>query len=103
MKLQDIPLGGRFEYDGRILIKTGPLTASGAQGGQTIIPRYANVLPLDLASPEDRLPGIRRLDETAVRAAFLEFYQSAAELLEESALPALAEARQRCLDQLKLR
>jgi len=104
MKLQDIPIGGRFEYDGKIFTKTGPLTASSEQGGQSMIPRYANLRPLDLPSQEDRLPGMqRRLEAAAVKKAIDEFYRSTAELLDESALPTLAEARQRCLDKLKLR
>jgi len=104
MKLQDIPIGGRFEYDGKILTKTGPLTASAEQGGQTMIPRYANLRPLDLPPPEDKLPGMRRrLDEAAVKTAFHEFYRSAAGLLDETALPALNDARQRFMDALKLR
>ena len=103
-KLQDIAIGGRFEYDGKIFTKTGPLTASSEQGGQSMIPRYANLRPFDLPIQEEKLPGMRRrLDETAVKTAFLEFYQSAAELLDETALPALAEARQRCMEKLKLR
>jgi hypothetical protein len=104
MKLQDIPLGGRFEYDGKIFTKTGPLTASSEQGGQSMIPRYANLRALDLPTQDERVPGMqRRLDAAAVKTAFDEFYRKAAELLNESALPALAEARQRCLDKLKLR
>ncbi|MFZ2268358.1 MAG: hypothetical protein WAV95_12360 [Azonexus sp.] len=103
MKLQDIPIGGRFEYDGKIFTKNGPLTASSEQGGKCMIPRYANLRPLDLP-PEDKLPGMRRrLDEATVKTAFHEFYRSAADLLDETALPALADARQRFMDQLKLR
>lgn len=104
MKLQDIPLGGRFEYDGKIFTKTGPLTASTELGGQTMIPRYAKLRPLDLPTEEEHQPGMqRRLEAAAVKKAIDEFYRSAAELLDESALPALAEARQHCLDKLKLR
>jgi hypothetical protein len=105
MKLQDIPIGGRFEYDGKIFTKTGPLTASSDEGnGQTMIPRYANLCPLDLPTQEERQPGTqRRLEAAAVKKAFDEFYRKAAELLDAAALPALAEARQGCLDKLKLR
>lgn len=105
MKLQDIPLGGRFEYDGKIFTKTGPLTACSDEGkGQTMIPRYAKLRPLDLPTEEEHQPGMqRRLEAAAVKKAIDEFYRSAAELLDESALPALAEARQHCLDKLKLR
>lgn len=104
MKLQDIPLGGRFEYDGKIFTKTGPLTASSEEGGQSLIPRYANLRPLDLPAQDERTAGMqRRLEATAVKKAIDDFYRSAAELVDEAALPTLAEARQHCLDKLKLR
>jgi len=104
MKLQDIPIGGRFEYDGKIFTKTGPLTASAEPGGQRMIPRYANLLPLDIPVPQSKLAGMhRKLDEAAVQTAFHEFHRRCAELLDESSLPALAEARQRFMDTLKLR
>ena len=38
MRLQDFPIGARFEYEGAIYVKTGPLTASSEQGKQRIIP-----------------------------------------------------------------
>lgn len=104
MKLQDIPIGGHFEYNGKIFTKTGPLTATAEQEGQCMIPRYAQLRSLDLPAPERQLPGMRRkLDETAVKTAFDEFYRSCTELLDASSHPALAEARQHFLEQLRLR
>ena len=93
MKLQQLAIGDRFEYDGRIFVKTGPLTASSDDGGQQMIPRYAVLKPLDLPAREEK-PGLRRkLEEKTVLAAFDDFYRTCSELLDESALPALAEAR----------
>jgi hypothetical protein len=101
MKLQHIPLGGRFEFEGKVFVKTGPLTASSEQGGQCMIPRYAHLKPLDLPATEDK-PGLRRkLDEKAVKAAFNDFYGTCSALLGESARPELEAARQRFLAALK--
>lgn len=41
-------MGARFEYEGNVYVKTGPMTASSEQGGQRIIPRYATLRPLDI-------------------------------------------------------
>lgn len=104
MRLQDIPLGARFEYEGQAFTKTGPLTAAAEQGGQRIIPRHAHLRQLDAPTRPAEAPGIpNQLDKTAVINAFAEFYQSAAGLLDASTLPALAEAGRRFTEQLKLR
>ena len=34
MRLQDLPVGARFEYQGKIFVKTGPITAASEAGGQ---------------------------------------------------------------------
>lgn len=48
MKLQHLALGERFEFEGQVFAKTGPLTASPeAGGGQRLIPRHAELKPLD--------------------------------------------------------
>ena len=54
MKFQDLPVGARFEYQGKVFVKTGPITAASEAGGQQMIPRYADLRPLD--RPE-ALPG----------------------------------------------
>jgi hypothetical protein len=57
--------------------------------------------PLDLPAREEK-PGLRRkLEEKTVLAALDDFYRTCSELLDESALPALAEARQRFIDRIK--
>lgn len=101
MKLQDFSVGARFEYEGKIFVKTGPLTATSEQGGQCMIPRYANLWPLDLPPPESRSSSRRKLDENAVQAAFHEFYQTCHRLLDASAHPELEKARQEFLNRLK--
>lgn len=102
MKLQHLEIGARFEYEGEIFVKTGPITAAGEKTGQRVIPRSAVLKPLDLAPQEPGKAGLRRkLDEKTVRNAFDTFYQAAAELLDESRLPQLAAARKHFLAAIK--
>ena len=51
MKLTQLPLGARFEYDGEIFTKTGPMTAASEKHGQRMIPRYAVLKPADGFTP----------------------------------------------------
>lgn len=64
MKLQHLALGERFEFEGQVFAKTGPLTASPeAGGGQRLIPRHAELKPLDRVSTapdSDRQPAAER-------------------------------------------
>lgn len=101
MKLQHLAIGDRFEYNGKVFVKTGPLTASSDEGGQQIIPRYAVLKPIN-PPPREEKPGLRRrLDEKTVRAAFDDFYQVCSTQVDDSVLPALVEARDRFLDRIK--
>lgn len=100
MKLQHFPIGTRFEYEGEIFVKTGPLTASSEKSGQRVIPRYALLKPLDGNPPAaGAAPG--KLDEAAVLAAFDEFYGRCCGLLDQSAVPELDKARQHFLGAIK--
>lgn len=100
MKLQHLPLGARFEYEGIVFVKTGPLTASSEKGGQRIIPRYAVLKPLDgVAVDDSRKP--QGLDEAKVFKAFETFHQSCFELLDEASRPQLEAARLNFLRALK--
>lgn len=101
MKLQQLAIGARFEYQGRVFVKTGPLTASSENGGQQIIPRYAILKPLDLPAPEPKSAGRGKLAETVVHSAFEAFYRTCSQLVDESSRPELEEARRRFLVSLK--
>jgi hypothetical protein len=101
MKLQQLPDGARFEYQGRVFVKTGPLTARSETGGQQIIPRSAIVKPADLPPPERPPAGRGKLSETVVRSAFDEFYRSCGEMLDEDSRGELEAARARFLAALK--
>lgn len=101
MKLQDIPVGARFEYQGRVFVKTGPITATAEDGSQRIIPRSADLRPLDPPPSEtDRRPR-RRLDETKVLNAFDAFYRTCLRTADDFSRPELEVARQRFLAELK--
>ncbi len=102
MKLQQLDNGARFEYQGQIFVKTGPVTASNEQGNSQILPCYAVLKPLDL--PEKTSTGMtgRRLDARMVRRSFDTFYQSCADCIPADKLPDLAKARETFLSQLKI-
>lgn len=101
MKLQQLTVGARFEYQGRVFVKTGPLTASSENGGQQIIPRSAILKPLDLAIPVQNPAGRGKLAETVVHSAFEAFYRTCSQLVDASSRPELEEARTRFLAALK--
>lgn len=69
MKFQLLPLGARFEFEAKVYVKTGPLTATDAEGGQRMIPRFAVLKALDAPAAPSQ-PAGRKLDEAAVLAAF---------------------------------
>lgn len=98
MKFTQLPMGARFEFQGQVYVKSGPIAATAESGGQRMIPRYAVLRPLDDFVPE-ALPRPRRsLDEAAVLAAFEAFHDTCARLLvDDAARQALVEARARFL------
>ena len=107
MKFQLLPIGARFEYEGKVYVKSGPLTASTEGGGRRMIPRYALLRPLDGARDAPR-PG--RKPDAALTAALEVFHGECARLLQavadnptavETALLELDAARQRFLATLK--
>jgi hypothetical protein len=52
VKFPEVPVGGRFRYQGETLIKIGPMTACNERGGEArLIPRSAVVTPAG-ATPE---------------------------------------------------
>ncbi len=101
MKLQQLPIGARFEYEGQVFTKTGPMTASAEKGGQRIIPRYATLTPLDGAPSEGDRSKVGQVDLLKVQAAFSSFHETCRELVDESAWPALEAARREFFAALK--
>jgi hypothetical protein len=101
VKFQQLAVGARFEFQGKVHVKTGPLTATAEQGGQVLIPRYAVLKPLDLPAPEAPGAALRRLDAGRVRQAFEAFYSVARENADPAAETALAAARVAFFEALK--
>lgn len=100
MKLQQLPMGARFEYKGEIMVKAGPLTATKESGGTCLIPRYAVLKPLDAVAPVSAV-ATRSLDEAKVLEVFERFYQLATRQVDDAGRLELARARKRFLDDLK--
>ncbi len=112
MRFHQLPVGETFEYQGRIYVKTGPLTAAARDGGsQRCIPRSAGVRPV-IAGMETST--LRDSSNTVVttEAAVDAFCRTVTEMIEELAgddpevrgycRGRLEEARRRLLDQLSV-
>lgn len=96
MKLQHLVIGARFEYEGVVFVKTGPLTASAESGGQRLIPRYAELRPLDVPAVEPERKGKRLIERDKVTQAFDAFFASCEGLVEsDTGRAELIAARQR--------
>lgn len=95
MKLNQLPLGARFEYQGKILTKTGPMTGATEKGGSVFIPKFAVLKPVDGDTPPPK--AARMVDADTVLAAFEAYHGTAMRLVDESGRMALAAARARFL------
>lgn len=99
MKIHQLPLGARFEYEGEEYVKTGPLTGTG-NGKQRFIPKYAVLKPLgDVGAvvPDEKDGALSR---AAVLDAFEGFYAECRALVAADRQAALAEERRRFLQAL---
>ena len=102
MKLSQLPIGGRFQYEGKVFVKTGPLTASSGKGGQTMIPRSAILTPLDMPAVQETKAGqTRKVTEATLLAAFEEFFGVCNRLVDDAGKFDLAAARQKFLMRVK--
>lgn len=100
MKLQHLAIGARFEYEGVVYVKTGPITASAEEGGQRMIPRYAVLRPLDLPPAEPARIGRRMIERDKALRAFEEFFAACEPLVGETKRADLIEAREGFLQAL---
>ncbi|MEY2633374.1 MAG: hypothetical protein RIR00_2028 [Pseudomonadota bacterium] len=100
MRIQDVPIGGSFEYEGQVFTKTGPMTASAERGGQRMIPRHALLRPCGERPPAPA--GEAGLPVRVVAAALAEFHLRASALVPEPARAELEAARRACLSRLGL-
>jgi len=98
MKIHQLPMGARFEYEGKEYVKTGPMFGSG-EGGQRLFPKYAVLKPLgEHAVVETRKS--ETLPRTAVLKAFDVFYAECATLVPMPKLLRLQAAKERLLKAL---
>lgn len=93
MKLNHLPIGARFEYEGQIYTKTGPITAAAEKGGQRMIPRHAVLRPMDGHTPPAAPSTTRQLDEARVLTAFESYHRTALRLAEGLGKAELEQAR----------
>ena len=97
MKLQHLPMGARFEYQGAVYVKTGPMMAATESGEQKLIPRYAVLKPLDpMPAPPDP-KAARQLPEPLVLTAFERYHGRCQRVVDEAGRFELAQARQEFL------
>jgi hypothetical protein len=92
MKIHQLPLGARFEYEGEEYAKTGPMFATGP-AGQRMIPKYAVLKPLggrDAAPEACQSEAVLRAE---VMNAFGAFYIRCAALVAEDKRGDLEAAR----------
>lgn len=78
MKINDIPLGGRFVLEGQTYVKTGPMMARGEGGETRVVPRYMVL-------------------QAALGQAWSRFYAECRQLVPPQAQGQLEAARQRFL------
>ena len=101
MKLQQLPMGTRFEYQGLIYTKTGPMMATTEKGDQKLIPRYAVLKLLDKLTDLDDTQSAHLISESAVLTAFENFYTRCSRWVDETDRFELAQARQTFLSAIK--
>ena len=101
MKLHQLPNGTRFEFEGQVYSKTGPMTASTDDGKTRMIPRYAVLRPLEGQNLNIEAPAARQLDEKRVLEAFDQFYTVCRRVVDMADHLALEAARRKFLKSLK--
>jgi len=84
MKFSMLPLGARFEFEGKVYTKTGPVAATAESGGQRMIPRYAVLRPLDGSVHAPESQPTRMLEAQQVQRAFETFYAACGQTLADA-------------------
>ena len=91
MKIHQLPMGARFEYEGVEYVKSGPLFGTGPQG-QRLIPKYALLRSLD--QPSELSVARASVTRTSVAKAFDAFYTVARQVAKPGAEIELEAAKQ---------
>lgn len=102
MKIDQLPLGARFQLKGRTYTKVGPMTASGESGGVEFIPKHAALQPVPgEAPPAPADAATRPLDAARVAAAFETYHQAALTCTDDGGRARLETARKRFLSEIR--
>ncbi len=97
MKINDIPLGGRFVLEGQTYVKTGPMMARGEGGETRVVPRYMVLQAADGAVAGTPAAPAPAADRAALSQAWSRFYAECRQLVPPQAQDQLEAARQRFL------
>lgn len=100
MKIHQIAQGARFQYEGQIYTKTGPMMAQSEAGETRVIPRYVVLQPVDAVATAAAATD-RPLDRQALQQAFDTFFQRCSELVPAADQAELQAARSRFLKHLQ--
>ena len=113
MRFHQLEPGARFRYRNEVFVKKTPLVAiQESSGQQKLIPKSADIEPLDSPVSASPSPGEQRLDRETVVRAFESFYEDCVEQILSletaqdgaaftEARRRLARARERFLESLK--
>lgn len=100
MKIHQLPDGARFEYEGEEYVKTAPMCGTG-KGGQRLIPKYAQLTPLDAVGSTQGPRKGDGLSRAKVLKAFAAYDVECKALLPDEQQAAFDEARARFLKALE--
>lgn len=79
MKIHQLPMGARFEYEGQEYVKTGPQIGAG-KAGQRLIPKYAVLAVAGEGAPK-LAPALQPLSRDDVVTAFARYHARCAALV----------------------
>jgi hypothetical protein len=102
MKFQQLEIGARFEFEGKVYVKEGPVAARDVDTGKSrMIPRYAVLKPVGEMPKVSAQAAPKVVPRDAVLAAFEVFYTECGLVAAQCSIPdaeaRLAAARQRFL------
>jgi len=99
MRINQLPIGARFEYEGQEYVKTGPMIGA-SNTGQRLIPKHAALKPLGEVAPPPAAAKSETVSRADVLRAFETFYARCDTLVADDQRAALESARDRFLKAL---
>lgn len=100
MKIHQLPLGARFEYEGVVYVKSGPMMGTGPEG-QRLIPKYVMLNPLDGVPQAAPPPAEGMVSKAQVLAALADYHARCESLVPEAQHLELTAAREAFIQALK--